>query len=138
MDKRCGTNSTAHATDWAGNWRTLAGFWGIPAAVMLAAALLEPVLRAAVWSAMLTWMGLACILNARRCARTHCRFTGPFLLLMAALVIAYTAGVLPIGAHGWTFLGGTTIAGSAAIWWGSERIWGVFSPRNRKTAPRRS
>jgi len=99
---------------------------------MLAAILLEPLLRAGIWSTMLAWMGIACIINARRCSRTHCRFTGPYLLLMAVLVIAHAAGVLPMGTHGWTLLGGTTIVGFAALWWGSERIWGVFSPRHRK------
>ncbi len=133
MNERCSTSSAADAKDWAGDWRTLAGLWGVPAAAMLIATFLEPVLRAAIWSAMLAWMGIACIQNARRCSRTHCRFTGPFFLLMAALVIAYATGVLPLGAGGWTLLGGTTIVGSAALWWGTERMWGMFSPQNRKT-----
>jgi len=29
-------------------------------------------------------MGTACILNARRCGRTHCRYTGPYYLAMIA------------------------------------------------------
>jgi len=132
MDEKSDTGSTAHPKDWAGDWRTLAGLWGLPVAAMLAAILLEPLLRAGIWSTMLAWMGIACIINARRCSRTHCRFTGPYLLLMAVLVIAHAAGVLPMGTHGWTLLGGTTIVGFAALWWGSERIWGVFSPRHRK------
>jgi len=63
----------------------------------MAAILLEPALRVVIWSAALTWMGAACIANARRCGRTRCRFTGSYLL-MAALVVAYAAGTLPIGA----------------------------------------
>lgn len=114
--------------DWAGKWSSLVGLWGIPAAGMLAATLLEPGLRTLVWSAALTWMGGACVMNARRCGRTHCRFTGPFYLLMAGLVVAYAAGALPIGDHGWAVLGTATIIGSAVLWWGSERIWGVFWP----------
>jgi ABC-type uncharacterized transport system permease subunit len=96
---------------------------------MLGAMLLEPGLRVIVWSAALVWMGGACIANARRCGRTHCRFTGPFYLLMAALVLAYAAGALPIGEHGWAMLGAVTIVGTAVLWWGSERIWGLFWPR---------
>lgn len=34
--------------DWAGNRRTLALLWGVPAGAMLAAALLEPLPRAVV------------------------------------------------------------------------------------------
>lgn len=96
---------------------------------MLCATLLEPGLRALIWSAALIWMGGACIANARRCGRTHCRFTGPFYLLMAALVVAYAAGLLPIGDQGWAMLGAATTIGTAMLWWGSERIWGSFWPR---------
>jgi hypothetical protein len=70
MDEGCGARSANK--DWAGNWRSLAGLWGIPAAAMLGAMLLEAGLRAGIWSAALIWMGGACIANARRCGRTHC------------------------------------------------------------------
>src|SRR6516225_5941753 len=33
--------------------------------------------RAATWIVALVWMATACILNSRRCGRTHCRYTGP-------------------------------------------------------------
>jgi hypothetical protein len=75
---------------------------------------------------MLLWMGGACLANAWRCARTHCRFTGPFFLMMAVLVATYTIGLLPLRPEGWAILGGFTLVGFAALWWG-ERIWGVFS-----------
>src|SRR3546814_12054681 len=76
---------------------------------------------------MLVCMGTACIMNARRCGRTHCRFTGPFLIAMATLVVGYAIGMLPLGPHGWRILGGVTLGGFAALWWGSERAWGMFS-----------
>jgi hypothetical protein len=126
MDEACDAGPASK--DWAGNWRSLAGLWGIPAAAMLGAMLLEPGLRAIIWPTALIWMGGACLANARRCRRTHCRFTGPFYLLMAALVLAYAAGALPMGDQGWAILGATTIVGSVALWWGSERIWGLFWP----------
>jgi hypothetical protein len=115
--------------DWAGNWISLAGLWGLPAVAMLVGALLDPLPRAIIWSTALVWMGGACIANARRCGRTHCRFTGPFYLLMAALVAVYAAGTLPIGEYGWAILGTATVVGTAVLWWGSERIWGLFWPR---------
>lgn len=127
MDKSCTRGSAAK--DWAGNWRSLAVLWGTPAVTMLGALLLDFVPRAIVWTAALTWMGGACIANARRCGRTHCRFTGPFYVLMAALVIAYTAGLVPIGDRGWAILGAMVIVGTAVLWWSSERIWGLFWPR---------
>jgi hypothetical protein len=93
---------------------------------MLGATLLEPALRAVIWPVALLWMGGACIANARRCGRTHCRFTGPFYLLMAALVLGYVTGAVPIGDQGWVLLGAATIVGTIVLWWGSERIWGLF------------
>lgn len=86
-------------TDWASSRLALALVWGVPAAVMLLALLLEATPRAVVWIAMLVWMGLACLANARRCGRTHCRYTGPFFLGAAGLVVAYVAGLLPLGSQ---------------------------------------
>ena len=69
--------------DWTADWLTLAALWGLPTVAMLLALLLEPKWRAVVWIAMLVWMGAARVINARRCGRTHCRYTGPFFLGMA-------------------------------------------------------
>src|SRR3546814_2093224 len=80
------------AGDWSGNWRTLLMLWGFPGLAMLGALGLDPTPRAVVWTFMLSAMGLACIINSRRCGRTHCRFTGPFLIVMAILVIGHTIG----------------------------------------------
>ena len=116
--------------DWAGNGLTLAGMWGIPAAVMLLALLLEPWLRAVVWTTMLVWMGWACLQNARRCGRTHCRYTGPFFFAMAGLVVLYASGMVPLGRQPWLTLGISIVAGNALIWWGSERLLGTYSGRD--------
>lgn len=110
--------------DWASSRLALALVWGVPAAVMLLALLLEATPRAVVWIAMLVWMGLACLANARRCGRTHCRYTGPFFLGTAGLVVAYAAGLLPLGSQPWLMLGALVAVGNALIWWGSERLLG--------------
>ena len=127
MADRCGTCSPANRADWASDGRTLALFWGVPFAAMLASGLLLGATpRAVIWVSMLLVMSVACLVNARRCGRVHCRFTGPFLLLMAVLVAGFAAGALPLGAHGWAYLGGGTLLGFAALWWGSELAWGAF------------
>lgn len=118
----------ACAKDWASNWRSLTGLWGLPAAAMFAALFLEPQSRSVVWGVMLIWMGGACLMNARRCGRTHCRFTGPFFLVMAALIVGLAISGLPLGLSGWLMLGGLILAGNALIWWGSERLLGTFRP----------
>lgn len=94
---------------------------------MLLALVLEPGLRGVVWIAMLVWMGLACVANAHRCGRTHCRYTGPFFLGMAGLVAAYAIGLLPLGTQPWLMLGSLVVVGNALIWWASERLWGTYS-----------
>lgn len=71
-----GACSGPRARHWASDGRALAALWGAPAAAMLAALALEPTWRAAVWTTMLTGMGVARLLTARRCGRIHCRVTG--------------------------------------------------------------
>src|SRR5262245_54739924 len=61
--------------DWTGDWLSLTLLWGVPAATMVGSGLLEPAARGAVWTVALIWMGTACLTNARRCRRTHCKFT---------------------------------------------------------------
>lgn len=93
---------------------------------MLIATLFDPLPKAVIWTAMLLLMGVACLANARRCRRTHCVFTGPFFIVMAAGVVAYVTGLLPLGAYGWSIIGGGTLIGATGIWWLSERSYGRF------------
>lgn len=115
-------------SDWADNWRSFALLWGLPALAMIMAGHLAPFGRTIIWTTSLAWMGIACLVNARRCQRTHCRFTGPFFLLMALAVLAYASGLLPLGVNGWHILGIATLAGTISIWWASERVWGKHLP----------
>jgi hypothetical protein len=79
------------------------------------------------WIIALTWMGTACILNARRCNRTHCRYTGPYYLAMIVPVLALGSGTVAVGFYGWVALACIVPIGSKLIWWASERAWGKFS-----------
>lgn len=101
--------------DWVGNWRSFCLFWGLPGAAMVLAGLLDSLTRAVIWTAALLWMGGACLANARRCSRTHCRFTGPFFALMVVGVIAHASGALDLGPHGWSILGGATLVGDGTL-----------------------
>ena len=118
------------AADWVRDARSYLLAWGLPSVAFIAAALAPDALRTAVWIASLTWMGIACLANARRCARVHCHFTGPFFLVMALAVALEAAGILVLGAHGWRWLGVATVLGAAALWIASERRWGTYrAPR---------
>ena len=94
---------------------------------MIASLLLPVPARTLVWGIAVGWMGVACMINARRCNRTHCRYTGPYYIASIVPVIAIGAGFAPVGIIGWISLGAIIIAGAGLIWWSSERAWGKFS-----------
>ena len=110
--------------DWANVGRGQLAGWGLPVVAMIAAGGLE--LEAVVWPAALAWMGGACLANARRCGRMHCFFTGPFFLAMAALALAVGLDVVSLGARGWDWIGGGTLAGAVLLYFVPERIWGRY------------
>ena len=113
--------------DWLRRPRMNLLAWWIPQGTILAG-LFAPVLgRTAIWTVALIWMGTACILNAKRCGRTHCRFTGPYYLTMLIPVLALGLGGISLGLYAWIVLGVAIILGGKIIWWATERAWGKFS-----------
>jgi hypothetical protein len=121
-------NGTVQASrDWLNSPRSGLLAWWIPLTAILAALAVPAPIRAVVWTIALIWMGTACMLNARRCGRTHCRYTGPYYLLMIVPVLAFGSGIVAAGIYGWVVLGLVIIAGSKLIWWATERAWGKFS-----------
>jgi hypothetical protein len=119
--------SIRSSRDWLGSPRTNILAWWIPHAVMLAALFLPVPIRAVAWIIALIWMGTACILNARRCNRTHCRFTGPYYLAMTVPVLVLGLGLVSAGIYAWIGLGVLIVIGGKLIWWATERAWGKFS-----------
>ena len=101
---------TCHASDLAGNIRSLLFVWGLPFAAFVAGYSANSWGRAALWAGALVVAGGACLVNAKRCGRTHCYFTGPYFLLCALAVVLAQLGIVPIDASNWYWLG---IAGSA-------------------------
>jgi hypothetical protein len=113
--------------DWLGQWRANALAWWIPHAALLAALFATVSVRVIVWTLALLWMGLACMLNARRCGRTHCRYTRPYYLAMSLPVLALGVGLPSAGTYAWIVLGCVIVGGSKLIWLATERAWGKFS-----------
>jgi len=121
-------NITAQpSADWAGDIRTWGLIWGLPRLVVIAGFLVDVPIRTVMWIISLAWMGTACLLNARRCGRTHCRFTGPYYLAMIIPVLILASGIASVGLYGWLALGAVIIFGSKIISWTTERAWGKFS-----------
>lgn len=113
--------------DWAGNFRIFSRAWGLPLLVIIAGAFAEAPIRAIIWSAALVWMGAACLINFRRCGRTHCRFTGPFYLILIIPVLLLGFGLISFGPYGWWILGIIILLGSKLIWCVTETIWGKYT-----------
>ena len=112
--------------DWAGSWQRLALIWGLPVAIMAASSNLTPAPRGVVWTVMLLFMGGACLANARRCSRTHCFYTGPFLILMAGVLALYAKGLLSLGGNAWGLLASIALGGAAILCCVSESMWGRY------------
>jgi hypothetical protein len=100
--------------------------WGNPIAALVGAIALEPLLKTFVWIAALVWMGVACLANARRCARTHCFITGPFFLLMTVPVSLHGLDIYSLGPEGWDWLGLAVAVGGGIFWCLPEMIWGRY------------
>jgi hypothetical protein len=116
----------AAASDWLANPRMNAVAWRIPHAAIIGALFVPVPARVGIWAVALAWMGTACILNSRRCGRTHCRYTGPYYLAMVVPVAAL--GVTPVSMPlaGWVALAAAILLGSRLIWWATEHAWGKF------------
>jgi len=121
------TDTDASTRDWLRSPTTsLLAWWG-PQTAIVAGLLASVPVRAAIWTFALVWMGVACILNARRCGRTHCRYTGPYYLAMIAPVLLFAVGIGSAGFFAWLILGVLILAGSRIIWWSTEHALGKFS-----------
>jgi len=118
------TDHSSH--DWLSTRRGRLLAWWLPIGAMLLAIPFSDGPKTAIWVVALAWMGIACLRNVRRCGRVHCLYTGPFLLAMTLPVLAYGAGVLPLGGDGWRWLGLSVGLGVTAIWWLSERLLGQY------------
>jgi hypothetical protein len=113
--------------DWLGTVRSGMLAWGLPHAALVFGLFVDVPARTAIWLVALAWMGAACLLNARRCGRTHCRFTGPYYLAMMIPVLVFGSGLVLVSLYAWIALGTVIVLGSKLIWWGTERAWGKFS-----------
>ncbi len=121
------TGLTVHsAKDWVGSLSANLIAWWIPQAAILAGLFLEVPARMTIWIVALGWMGTACLVNARRCGRTHCRYTGPYYLAMIVPVLVLASGLVSVSFFGWMGLGVLILVGSKIIWWATERAWGRF------------
>jgi len=120
------SDTVQSSRDWLRRPRANLLAWWIPKAAILAGLFVPVSVRTVISTIALIWMGTACILNARRCGRTHCRYTGPYYLAMITPVLVLASGGVSADFFGWFVLGILTLAGGKMVWWATERAWGEF------------
>jgi hypothetical protein len=132
------TDTEASTRDRLRSPRTSLLGWWVPHAAIVAGLLAPVPIRATIWTIALVWMGVARILNAGWCARTHCRYTGPYYLAMIAPVFLLAAGIGSAGFSGWLILGALILAGSKIIWWATECLGRILIVGHPSHVERRS
>jgi hypothetical protein len=119
-------DAVQRSRDWLSSLRMRALAWWTPKAAIIAGLFVSLPARSVIWVIALVWMGTACILNSRRCGRTHCRYTGPYYFAMIVPVLLLASGIISVGLWGWIALAVVIIGGSLTIWWITERAWGRY------------
>ena len=125
MPETCATDHK----DLAGQKLSSLLLWGLPTAALVLSIFASPILKTAAWSISLLWMGAACLVNAARCGRMHCYFTGPFFLLLAIASFLHGSGIVSLGPNGWRWLGITLLVGWLILHYVPERVWGKYARR---------
>ncbi len=123
-------NEACAKRDLVENPDALILLWGLPPSIMLLSVCCASSGRIVTltWTLSLAVMGGACLINARGCGRLHCYFTGPFFLLGAAASLSYGLRLLPLGPHGWLYLGAVLLAGGGLLGFVPEWLWGRYRP----------
>ena len=109
--------------------------WRAPLLLIIIGGFSGSAVRTALWTAAFTVMGFGCVLNAARCGRRHCYFTGPVFLLGAVASLTYGVGVLPLGARGWTWISCFVLLGYLVLRWLPERLFGTYTRRDGQPKP---
>ena len=107
------------------NWSRLFLVYGVPSiAMQLVGNLSNSALAVAgTWTAGFAVMGTACLVNARRCGRVHCWFTGPWFLLASVLTVLRYLEVIRIS---WSTILNAGLLGALLLFFVSENIWGRY------------
>ena len=108
--------------------------WCVPWVVFVLGASAPVALKTVLWTTSLAFMGVACLINAFRCGRVHCYFTGPFFILGAVCSLGYGLGLLPFGPSGWKWIGIVTIIGAIALCCIPEFIFGRYRRKESDSA----
>lgn len=119
--------ATRNKKDLLGSRWAIWFLWIGPWVLILGTGESGTVTHTAAWTVGFTVGGAACLINARRCGRRHCFYTGPAYLLGALASLLYGLGFLPLGPHGWDWILGTTAAVTLVACCGLEQLLGKYT-----------
>jgi hypothetical protein len=100
--------------------------WVGPWVLIIATRSTSNFIHTIIWTSAFAVGGVACLVNARRCGRLHCFYTGPLYLLAALTSLLYGLGVLPLGPHGWNWIVGVAALLSLLACCGLEPLFGKY------------
>ncbi len=103
--------------------------WGLPLVILFSTNFMGgfvpfPIIIA-VMSGSFFWMGLACLLNARRCRRRHCYYSGPIFILGGIAVLLVGFEIVSLGPNGLIIVVGATLT-LALLTYLSEPVLGKY------------
>jgi hypothetical protein len=121
-------NSTVHPRDLFANLPVAIVVFWIPilAIAVTGYAHIDYAIRTWVWTVSCLVMSGGCLINAMRCGRLHCYWTGPFFLLGAIASLTYGLGLLPLGQSGWGIIGYTLLGGVVFLTFLPEYFMGRY------------
>ena len=103
--------------------------WGLPIVVLISTNFMGGVfpipIIVAIMSGSFFWMGLACVLNAKRCRRRHCYYSGPIFILGGIAVLLVGFEIVSLGRDGLIIVVGATLS-LALLTYLSEPIFGKY------------
>lgn len=126
MTEKCETNPP----DWVANKGLFIFSWGLPAILMLITGVMQlaPLITGIIWAGALSWMGLACLKNARQCGRIHCYFSGPYFLVSAAVALAIgLQWIQVVSFNGFSLF---LLVGTPLVCVLPEVVWGTYKEKN--------
>jgi len=102
--------------------------WGGPIAIILSLNLMRPPIE---WSTGIlaigfAWMGVGCVINARRCHRRHCYYASPILLIGAILTLLVGFDYVDLGSGGLMYITWGTFA-LVMLTFLSEKMFGKYT-----------
>lgn len=111
--------------DLVSDRRTQMLLWRLPMVAIIASFFASnSTLKATIWTAAFTQMGVACLANASRCGRRHCYFTGPLFLLGAVASLLRGFGAIRLS---WASIGLIMLVGWAILGRLPEMLWGKYA-----------